>query len=187
MLAVMAPKHLYALGSWLLAAVFGVLAVYWVWLFVVLAVCCFALGIAIDRGLIKVGPAQGRPPDMRVFAPETVTPEGLLARFKDQTELSAKLSIQPYLGQWMRVDAFVHNVSRREHGPGVFVSAALVRGGFPFLSLWFDETPAARASLLRKGDELHVAGRLAEASSIHVRLTEVELVDPQPSSPAISS
>ncbi len=129
-------------------------------------------------------PTQPQPPPVqwqtsrqfpgKVFSPRT--PAELVAEVAGKTELAAKDISRRHIGQWMRVEGTVNDVSTVSREVGVHLQPA---NSQPLVALWFDtDIWRARLSVLNIGDRIAAIGTIGSISSHIVSLDECELIDP---------
>lgn len=104
------------------------------------------------------------------------TPMELVAEFDGRTEIVAKELTKRHLGQWLRVQGRVRNISP-------FMDDLIVvyldqKPPEPQLALYFEEGVwRSRLNVLDKGDEVVVDGKIEDISERAVRLEDCVLIE----------
>jgi hypothetical protein len=118
----------------------------------------------------KVEAAAGKV--QRDFVTKEITPKYLSDLYDSHTSIQADALVKPLLGQWMRVSGSVLEVTK-------------MAAGYPFvqiknkdnvhLALSFSEKWSGKLSVLAKGHDITVVGRISSTGNSTIRLEDCEL------------
>jgi hypothetical protein len=108
------------------------------------------------------------------------TPEDLTRVFEEHTEIQAKTLVADAIGKWMKVTGPLGNVGEfTSFSQVTFVSGTFLHPIHPTIYMyfrkkkWFD-----RISVLNRGNNITVVGRIREIRNGEIHLDNCELIDP---------
>ncbi|MCA0049819.1 OB-fold putative lipoprotein [Mesorhizobium sp. B283B1A] len=145
-----------------------------------------SLPIAIPNGLAPVSlPSPPRPLvptvlGIRLYVPENVDPDFLVALRIDRTSIQSEPLVRPYVGKWIRFTGSVRNVYEPTQSGGK--SMVVVTYGPPERELntqvfmQFDETWLDRLHMLQRGNSITVEGRIDRILSFEIHLEDCSIL-----------
>ena len=108
--------------------------------------------------------------DRRVFSPRT--PEQLLDEVKGKTEMAAQLITKRHIGQWLRGESEIVNISQDKHNDKIYVG---LLGPF---SCYFSDSWKNKLAGYNPRDRIRVIGQIEKISPMGIiRLVDCELVE----------
>lgn len=120
----------------------------------------------------------------RVFVAASITPEYLLAFFREHTATQARKLAEAYVGKWMKVSGSLGDVNSYDESLATvaFASRDVAFGeqtwfDYTGLFMYFHDRWVDRVAILKRGDKLTVIGQIKEVERIALLLDNCELVD----------
>jgi hypothetical protein len=170
-----------------------------IWTGAVIAVGALTAGLLIERlrkgrgksrnegskepdvaALVRAGPEQSPAKEFQGLQPTRpadrivvdVTPKYLAGLFEQHMNIQAKKLVEVYQGKWIRVSGSLGDVF---HNQVVFSFWHDIVGPTVFM---YGDAFIERCSLLRRGTQIEVIGRIGEVNKIELHLYDCELISP---------